>query len=43
VGEEDLELIRVSDDVEEITTIIAESFRSRQENGSSGGANVDVA
>lgn len=43
VGEDDLDLVRVSDDVEEIAAIIAESFRTRQENGSNGRASQEVA
>jgi uncharacterized protein (TIGR00730 family) len=34
VGEVDLRLIRISDDVEEITRIISASFRSLEESGS---------
>ncbi len=35
VYDDDLELIRISDDVEEIVDIIAASYRERDENGAS--------
>ena len=43
VYETDLDLIRVSDDVEEITSLISEAFRTRDDDGSAERPHDDVA